>query len=73
MDAAGPDMGERSGGGREPGNGDVRTACGGRIPSHEQENGEPDVAEHEAEETPHERDEKAPHADSREDRVRALA
>ena len=73
MDAARPDVGDRAGGGREPGNGDVRAPGGSRIPCHEQENGQPDVPEHEAEQTPSERDEKAPHADSREDRVRALA
>ena len=67
MDAPGPDVGERAGGRREPGNRDVRAPRGGRIPRHKQENRQPDVAEHEAEKASSERDEKAPHADSRED------
>jgi hypothetical protein len=67
VDASRPDVSERPRGRRNPGNGDVRASGGGRIPGHEQENREADVPEHEAEETPHERDEKAPHADSRED------
>ena len=43
-------------------------ACGSRVRArNEQENGQPDVPEHEAEEAPGERDEKAPDADRRED------
>jgi hypothetical protein len=67
VDTSGPDVSERAGSRREPGNGDVRAPCGGRISRHEQENGQPDIAEDEAEETPDECDEEAPCADSRED------
>jgi hypothetical protein len=63
IDAAGADVPDRAGCRRDAGDGEIRAADGGRARAREQQDRQPDVAEHEPQEAARERDDEAPRAD----------